>query len=1009
VRRWASLGAADLEREARFRAGEPGEADFSVTATIGALKRARELQRAHREEEAARAFREAATRAGAIGWQRVRIEAVHGVGRSHFSRGDFRQALVAWEEELSLARELGLDAEAARLLAFLGSTHANLRNMDRARELLEQALRELEAAGDRATAATVLENLGQLLQRTGHPEAARSRLEQALREQEALGSRAGAARVRGLLGRLSQEDGRLDEALDLLRKAYDELTATGDRRSAAQTLATLASLYRQLGRIRDADESFERAAREYEKLGDLGGVARVLHGQAASAEPVARKLELLTRARRSFEELGNHGEVAEVTFSIADVYSHLGLYQESLDLLQGLLKDQERRGDRRVAARTMGMLGIVHDRLGDSPRAIELLQQALAAVQQSRDRQRAMRTLFHLGDASWHARRLDRACDFYRRAAEEAESLGNRSMVLLARAQLGNALVQDGRFQEGIELLESVRPGTESRLASEARVTCLVGLARARLKSGSPDLVFEPARQALRIFRDDERGLAEDETPTFAREARHLSDLGVLAAHQRASGAPTGKDQGLDEAFWFLESGRGLAIARAILNREALMDARLPGDLRSAHAAARSRVARGLQALSRPAAPAAAREELDAGYRDLEAASRRIQREAQSVSQVLYPEPVGLATLQATLPDGAAIVLYQLAEERALALVASRSNVALVELGAAEERIAAVESYLRALSARGSEEGEAVEPDRARKLYDDWLRPLEPLLAGATRLLISPDGPLSFLPFEALLRVDGSRRERALERWEMAYVPSGTAFEALAREAQGGRSGVGLLALGDPVYPAEAAASPIARRDGALRGFGPLERLPGTAAETREIAALFPEGRGRLLLREDATAPKLAEALAGAGGRLAAVHFACHGFVDPERPRLTGLVLAGGGVLGLDDLYRLRIPADLAVLSACETGTGKLVTGDGVSGLVRGFFFAGVPRVVVSNWKVSDAGTRPMMVAFYREMLERGRKPAAALREAKLAMLRAGGAGARPSAWAAFVLWGLPD
>jgi CHAT domain-containing protein len=120
-------------------------------------------------------------------------------------------------------------------------------------------------------------------------------------------------------------------------------------------------------------------------------------------------------------------------------------------------------------------------------------------------------------------------------------------------------------------------------------------------------------------------------------------------------------------------------------------------------------------------------------------------------------------------------------------------------------------------------------------------------------------------------------------------------------------------------------------------------------------------------------------------------------------------VLGGGDVLTLDDVYRLAVPADLAVLSACETGRGSVVRGEGVVGLVRGFFFAGAPSVVVSNWKVPDESTRALMVSFYEKMIVGGRPPGAALRAAKLERLSAGGARSAPHDWASFVLWGTAE
>jgi CHAT domain-containing protein len=224
------------------------------------------------------------------------------------------------------------------------------------------------------------------------------------------------------------------------------------------------------------------------------------------------------------------------------------------------------------------------------------------------------------------------------------------------------------------------------------------------------------------------------------------------------------------------------------------------------------------------------------------------------------------------------------------------------------------------------------------------------------------------------------------------YVPSGTVYATLrGRKRPPGR---GLVALGDPAYPAARTAE-----FASVRGLASLPRLPATADEVESIGKLFEERT--LLLREKASPDGLRAALSGP---VAALHLACHGHVDPERPRLTGLVLADGAVLTVDDVYRLEVPADLVVLSACETGRGKPVRGEGVVGLVRAFFYAGAPRVVVSDWKVPDKSTRDLMVAFYTHLRTGKLAPAAALRAAKLEIMKEY---PHPYHWAGFVLWGL--
>src|SRR5262249_42265471 len=142
-------------------------------------------------------------------------------------------------------------------------------------------------------------------------------------------------------------------------------------------------------------------------------------------------------------------------------------------------------------------------------------------------------------------------------------------------------------------------------------------------------------------------------------------------------------------------------------------------------------------------------------------------------------------------------------------------------------------------------------------------------------------------------------------------------------------------------------------------------------------------------------------------------HFATHGLLNSERPELSGLVLSlvdengtpQDGFFGLDEIYNLKLNADLVVLSACDTALGKEVKGEGLVGLTRGFMNAGAPRVVASLWSVDDRATAQLMKRFYRGMLSEGMRPAAALRAAQLSLLNERGWSA-PYYWAAFTLQG---
>ncbi|MFI5403162.1 MAG: CHAT domain-containing protein, partial [Planctomycetota bacterium] len=278
---------------------------------------------------------------------------------------------------------------------------------------------------------------------------------------------------------------------------------------------------------------------------------------------------------------------------------------------------------------------------------------------------------------------------------------------------------------------------------------------------------------------------------------------------------------------------------------------------------------------------------------------------------------------------------------------------------------------------------------------EDWksLRKLavDPLGLGneVKRLFVSPTGSLSYAPF-CLLVPDQ----------EVICVPSATTYGVLLDEPR--KRGEGVLAVGDPDHGTRPDADTLS----VLRGGVDLAPLPATREEATAVGST-------LLLGNEATEERL---LSMTGGkRWRAVHLACHGLVNPERPQLSSLALSGGDFLTTLEIFRSTIPADLVVLSACETAKGKAYRAEGVVGLARAFMFAGAPRVIVSLWKVDDKATKALMIKFYElwnpKDGSKGLPTATALKKA-MEFVRDQPdkpEWKHPKYWAAWQLWGLPD
>jgi CHAT domain-containing protein/tetratricopeptide (TPR) repeat protein len=315
----------------------------------------------------------------------------------------------------------------------------------------------------------------------------------------------------------------------------------------------------------------------------------------------------------------------------------------------------------------------------------------------------------------------------------------------------------------------------------------------------------------------------------------------------------------------------------------------------------------------------------------------------------------------------------------------------------------------------------------ADTLFPEALRKQLTSRAPAT-LIVVPDGALHHLPFEALVWESSPQVKFAIDALPpIAYVPSCRILDSLrSRDAVSGDVFGRLLTVGDPAYPppdeaVEAQVSSSTAQDDSMWGR-PLERLPGSAAECREIQALFASrGEPILLLGADADERRVVGAVAGRG----VVHFAVHGLVDERYDNLFGaLALTPPSSPAGDSLFDgfltygeiVRMPLDsceLAVLSACETNVGPERPLEAASSLAQAFFAAGARHVVASHWNVSDESTRILMVAFLkavaRQQTDGVRIDHATALQAARRVVRADARWKTPRYWAPFIITGPPD
>ncbi|WP_256973606.1 CHAT domain-containing tetratricopeptide repeat protein, partial [Nostoc sp. T09] len=361
-----------------------------------------------------------------------------------------------------------------------------------------------------------------------------------------------------------------------------------------------------------------------------------------------------------------------------------------------------------------------------------------------------------------------------------------------------------------------------------------------------------------------------------------------------------------------------------------------------------------------------------------------------------------LPQIQQQLDKDTLLLQYSLGKERSYLWAVTPTSMQTYTLAGGEEIKKAAEKFHTSLQ---QETISDLSIKNAKQLSKLILAPVADKLA-LKRLVIVADGGLQTIPFAALADLTANKYQPLLINHEIVNLPSASTI-AFQRQQLTKRQPApkALAILADPVYSAtdsrvtgrpansqiapnlELERSALNRSARSLKRDG-WDRLKNTAIEAKEILKLIPSTKSLEALNFDAN---YNWATSRALTQFRILHFATHGFVNQDQPELSGIVLSLvdkkgnpiSGYLRLGDLFNQDYPAELIVLSACETGLGKNINGEGLVGLTRGLMYAGAARVAVSLWQVNDEGTSVLMQEFYKQMLQQGKTPAEALRAAQ--------------------------
>jgi len=943
------------------------------------------------------------------------------LGNRLLEEKEWRSAFRQYEAALGLATAQGDSTAEQRLCALLAEAARRGGMTDRAAEYQGRALEVAAQSGDAAQEAAAAAALSAICLEAG-------RYEQAAHHRE---------RVRDIAGRAGRKDAEAEaeKALAVIHeRAGDYERALGHAGRAAvlrqggppeaevEALTLMGKIQIERDDCVAALEAFERAralspppseglsAEAQQGLFPLYqfiGVARERLADYAGAEAAQRT------ALRLAKGAGVEAYVGQAHQNLANVAWATGDFEKALREQEAALKIAKQTEDREAEMLGLATRGLIEVGLGDLDRGLLTEKRALEVAFAADSRSNQAAILKNVGLMLVRKGDHEAGLNHFRRALATDEALGSKRGQASAHRHIGNALAYLNRpsearasFERAIALSRDLRDrrneaqslyglGAALQAASD-RKEAAVRLAEAEalaMQLRIPDLTW---RAALRVGEVQEsEGHLEEALQAYDRAVGVVEGMrGKIQTEALRSGFVGDRQEAYDRAILLLlRMGRPEeALTRAerarsqtlveMLQGRAVRFAGVDSGLVDQERALRQEVEAAQAQLSALRSAGTARPEaaaaLEDRLKDLEgqrrAALESVRTANPEVASLLTAEAWSAQDLRERLLPEEALVAYYTTTTGLVAWVVTRDGVTARQAPLSPEEVAEQVSALRAairnlLSAQRS----------ARWLYDRLIAPLEADLTGKTHLILVPYGPLHLLPFNALQDAQGGY---VIDRWTCSFAPSARVLSiCLGKDA--GRTAAGVLAFGNPDL-----------RDSAFD-------LPFAEKEVRSLSRTYRDVRS--FLGRAATLETVRREAGGAGLLL----FSCHGEYDAAQPLSSALRLSPSagddGRLTVADVFGMQFSARLVVLSACETGLGRVTGGDEVVGLTRAFVYAGAPSLVSSLWKVDDVATAVTVKRLFRNLTQ-GAGRAEALRRAQLDVKRL--VNAHPAYWASMALAG---
>jgi CHAT domain-containing protein len=826
-----------------------------------------------------------------------------------------------------------------------------------------------------------------------------------------------------------------DLAIQTLQEALPLFQSINDQEGTASTYFELGRCYFALNKMNEAAQNYESALQIWRQRQDTTNQARALiylgYTEGRRGEWI-HGFSYLTQAQNLLDDRNNMAEMARIATGMGYVFNESGLPAYGLIQYQRAKEYFRQASDERGYNRMIMTIGYTHFLAGNYQEAISSLEEARELFKSS-EHEYAEEDIVqcdeYIGQVYLATGQYDLALKSLLPIPAYWEHKGHPDDAAYIKALLGEVYQRQGKVDLARTNYQATLKNFRKATAPVKKAAVSFALGHLELNEGNYDTAENYLKESIETTEDIRSDLSSRMLATaFSASVHDRYETYIECLMQKHKQQPS---RGLDmQAFQASELARARSLAAMLRDRQTKIvtgiDSRLAEREKALRQAIQVKAEQTISLLSTDYK----KEQLD----ELERALTRLREQHQQLTHQLQQQNPHYNQIKETdnysikqvqeliVEDNETMLLeYFLGKNASYVWAITRNDARVYELPKADEITGAVQVVYELLKNKPDEDTEK----RLSKAGDDLAKMILTPLTGQSniqRVIVVADGALNYIPFQLL---PGPSGNPLVANYEIVNAPSASILGQLREEKQERPANTKVLAaFGDAVFrsnyaqfknsaPSEVPAS-VAMERGLEVDADSLEpdKIQSLVYSKYELDYLRNiAGQGALV----ATGFKASRAVLEKTdfSQYAILHFATHGLLDPKNPKQLGLYLsmvneAGqdeDGFITMQDVYNLRVPVSLVVLSACRTGLGEDVRGEGLIGLTRGFMHAGASSVVASLWKVDDEATAELMKYFYTNMLKNGMRPAAALREAQNT-LRQDPQWSSPHYWAGFTLQG---